>query len=78
MNIPSVFCVSLLNIETKLSCMSSRVLGSSMNIPYQFGTYQRRDSIDTEPTPIDLLNVPVGVHPAGIEPADLPIMSWAL
>lgn len=49
-----------------------------MSIPYQFGTYQWRDSIDTEPTPIDLLNVPVGVHPAGIEPADLPIMSWAL
>ena len=36
------------------------------------------DSMDREPVPIDLWNVPVRVHPAGIEPANLPIMSWAL
>lgn len=29
-------------------------------------------------TPIDFWNVPIGVHPAGIEPTNLPIMSWAL
>ena len=31
--------------------------------------------MDREPVPIDLWNVPVRVHPAGIEPANLPIMS---
>lgn len=34
--------------------------------------------MDREPVPIDLWNIPVRVHPAGIEPANLPIMSWAL
>ena len=31
-----------------------------------------------EPIPIDFLNVPISVHPVGIEPTNLPIMSWAL
>ena len=34
------------------------------------------DSIDREPVPIDLWNIPVHVHPARIEPTNLPIMHF--
>ena len=34
--------------------------------------------MDREPVLVDLRNVPVRVDLVGIEPANLPIMSWAL
>ena len=49
-----------------------------MNIPHWFILYGWWDSIDTKTIPIDLLEGPIGVHPIGIEPTNLPIMSWAL
>ena len=36
------------------------------------------DSTDMERIPIDLLEGPISVHLVGIEPTDLPIMSWML
>ena len=36
------------------------------------------DSIDMERIPIDLLDGPISVHLVGIEPTDLPIISWML